>query len=284
MSPKPPASAEPLSPTADYSDFVEPAPAGSLPEITDFEFAISVLDDIDYISQLSAIRALLKRQTEHDNLLEKELKDIEEFARRLTGIASERAIDEWGEHFYTSIYQGAAHSMAAVGMLAPLIEAIFCRTFVGLRRILETKTVPLGCHPRWTWSTEQQWDCHYVYNKNGRREKNLVEGILQLAEAVGLCTYLPTDLKPTLEALFEYRNKMFHLGFEWPASVRRSFHTRMQAWPPDWFSIATSGEKPWIFYLTDTYITHCLTTIDNVLTGVGTFARQQLPATEFPSV
>jgi hypothetical protein len=256
---------------------IEPAPSGSFSEITNFDFAIySVIDDLDYMAQLSAVRALLERHKQHDENLEHRMKDIAELAKRTSGLANERVIDDWGEHFYMSIFQDAAHSMAAVGMLAPLTEAIFSRSFAGLRRLLENDTHGLSLHPRWQWSTEQQWDCHYVYVKNGRREKRLVEGILQLSDAIGLSPYLPPTLQPTLQALFEYRNKMFHHGFEWPTSVRRDFNNRKTIWPKDWFSAASSDNEPWIFYLTAMFITHCLNTIDDIVSGIGAFARTKL--------
>jgi len=167
--------------------------------------------------------------------------------------------------------------MAAVGMLAPLTEAIFFRSFAGLRLRLHTEqTLVLRPHPRWEWSTEHQWDCHYFHAQNGRPKKELVKGILELADAIGLSPYLPTTLQLTLQALFEYRNKMFHHGFEWPTSVRKAFNNRRTIWPEDWFSVASSGHEPWIFYLTDTFITHCLTTIDDTVSGIGTFARIEL--------
>jgi len=166
--------------------------------------------------------------------------------------------------------------MAAVGMPAPLIESIFYQSFDGLRhKFLEPNKIPLSPHRRWQWSAAAQWDCHFVWGEKGSR-KDLVEGILQLAEAVGLSPHLPADLKPTLQALFEYRNKMFHNGFEWPPVQRERFQRRLQAanWPSDWFSKATTGNSPWIFYVTDAFIQHCFTTIDSVLNGVGVFARK----------
>ena len=85
----------------------------------------------------------------------------------------------------------------------------------------------------------------------------------------GLTAHLPADLKPTLQALFEYRNNMFHFCFEWPTNERERFQKRTADWPSDWFSMATIDHKPWIFYLTDAFIDHCLTIIDSVLGGVG---------------
>ncbi len=165
--------------------------------------------------------------------------------------------------------------MAAVGMLAPLFESILCQSFSGIRRSFETNSIPFSSHLRWKLITKKQWDCHFVFTQSGGKEKNLVKGVLQLADATGLTVHLPNDFGPTLQALFEYRNKMFHFGFEWPTVERERFQKRTADWPSDWFRMATSDHKPWIFYLTDTFIHHCLTIIDNVLSGVGVFARDK---------
>ena len=249
-----------------------------LDSITDREYALFiVLAGIDYEAQLSAVHAILQRQKETEQSLRDKIEEIEAFAKRASGLLNQQAVDELVEHLHASVYQDAAHSMAAVGMLAPLFESILSQSFSGIRRILEANMLPFSFHPRWQWgSTEQQWDCHFVFTQNGRQKRrDLVKGVLQLAEAVGLSAHLPGDLTPTAQALFEYRNKMFHLGFEWPPVERERFQRRIANWPSDWFATADSDHKPWIFYLTDTFIRHCLTTVNSVLGGVGAFARNK---------
>ena len=247
--------------------------------ISDEDIALfSVLpEEMDYVAQLSAIRNLLHRHRQADRLLEDQIKEIDEFAKRTTGLINQNAVDDWVDHLHASVYQDAAHSMAAVGMLAPFVESILYQSFIGLHRNLSANTVPFSSHPRWQWSTEQQWDCHFVYAKNGQRSKNFVEGVLQLAEAVGLTAHLPSDLRPILEALFKYRNNMFHEGFEWSKDERQKFgkYIKDKNWPSDWFTVATSGSEPWVFYMTDTFIDHCLVTINQVLRGIGAFARER---------
>ncbi|HME23700.1 MAG TPA: hypothetical protein VKI44_20635 [Acetobacteraceae bacterium] len=239
-----------------------------------------VLEDVDYEAQLLAIRDLLQRHKNADRLLKDEIGMIDEFARRTTGIINQHAVDEWVEHMQALVYQDAAHSMAAVGMLAPLMESILCQSFKGIRRILCADVIRCSSHPRWQWSAEQQWDCHVFYTKKGRPQINLIEGTSQLAEAVGLSAHLPADFKPTLQALFEYRNKMFHGGFEWANDERQKFHNRIKDWPPEWFKMATHDSRPWIFYMTDAFIAHCLATINTILCGVGAFARDRLPVAQ----
>ncbi len=260
-------------------DIIEEAsPDDLLSDFTDYDYALyRVLDGgVDYIAQIAAVRDLLHRQKEADQLLQDEMTKISEFVKKTTGIINEmRAIDEWGEHFHASVYQGAAHSMAAVGMLAPLIELMFGQSFAGIRRLFEKSRVAISSsHPRWGQQSTKKWDCHFFWD--GKKwNKGLAKGILELAEAVGLSAHMPNDLEPALQAIFEYRNKMFHCGFEWPPVERERFEQKRANWPSDWFSMATSGEEPWIYYLTDTFIEHCLDIIHSVLSGIGAFARIQ---------
>jgi hypothetical protein len=54
---------------------------------------------------------------------------------------------------------------------------------------------------------------------------------------------------------------MFHQGFEWSESERAKFAKATAAWPAEWFSQATSGGEPWVFYLTDVFVDHVLATV-----------------------
>ena len=207
--------------------------------------------------------------------LSTEIKEIERDAPTLVGISRNCAVDEWVDCLYSSVYQDAAHSMAAVGMLAPFIESLFYQGFQGIRQhFIQIKVTPLNNHERWQKSIDDSWDCHYVWKK-GKKQKSIVEGVVQLANTIGLSTYLPDDLSFTLQALFEYRNKMFHCGFEWPIIERRKFDKRIidARWPDDWFSKATSDKEPWAFYITDTFVAHCLETMDKVIEAFGILAR-----------
>jgi hypothetical protein len=248
-----------------------------LSDFTDYDHALyRVLLDrgVDYIAQISAIRDLLHRHKQAHESLHDEMTKITEFIKK-TG--STRAIDEYGEHFFAQVYQDAAHSMAAVGMLAPLIESMFGQSFAGIRQLFETSTIAINSsHPRWGQPSKKKWDCRLFWDgKTWTKNKGLAKGILQLAETVGLSAHMPNDLEPVLQALFEYRNKMFHCGFEWPTVERKRFEEKRANWPSEWFSKATLGKEPWIFYLTEAFTEHCLDIIDGVLSGIGGFARMR---------
>ena len=246
-------------------------------ELSDDDAACLALPDLDYDSQLIAIRGLLNRQARADEKLTAEIKEIEARAARMSGLRNQWAVDEWVDHIHHSVYQDAAHSIAAVGMIAPFVESVFYQAFQNIGGEMTKDTSPPSNHARWQRPAEDQWDCRFVW-VGGRRKKDLVRGIMQLIDAIGMKAYMPDDLELTLLALFAYRNKMFHCGFEWPLEERRRFNQRLNesGWPPDWFSKATSGGEPWIFYMSSVFVEHCLVRTDQIITGIGGFCNNRL--------
>ncbi len=235
-----------------------------------------VLPDLDYDAQLVAIQQLIRQHERVNAELAQEIDEIKAFAERSTGLRNEHAVNELIDRFHHSVYQDAAHSMAAVGMLAPLIESVFHQAFCGIRKQFFASTGSVSSHPRWAQPAEDQWDCHFVW-KNGRRRKSLVDGIVQLAEAIDLTPHLPRGYGLKLQALFEYRNKMFHHGFEWPLDERKRFAKRIDesGWPADWFARATSGDEPWVFYMTAPFIGRCVELVEGVIEGIGAYCNQR---------
>jgi len=244
-------------------------------EARDYLYCLEIHFDID--AQLAAVRELLRQHRAAKEAFSKEIDNLEQHARRLSGALSDFATDEWVDRLHHSVYQEAAHSMAAVGMLAPLVETIFHQCFLSIGKRFFPTASPVREHARWQTAHVIQWDCHYVLD--GQQVKNdLVRGILQLADAVGLASRLPADLKQVLSLLFAYRNKMFHHGFEWPVEERHRFEKRIsqEGWSLDWLSKATTGGEPWIFYFSENFIEHGLSAIDDVLAGIGAFIRDEL--------
>jgi hypothetical protein len=221
-----------------------------LPEMNDRDMACVILPDLDYEAQLVAIADLLRRHKEEDEHTAAQIKEVEEFARRTSGLRNEHAIDDWIELLHGSTYQGAAHSMAAIGMIAPLIESLFYQAFQGIRTVYyEVNVIPSGSPRGAMDDVDKFWDCHFIYNpKHKRYKKELVLGIVDLAETVGLKNHIPEDLLLILPALYRYRNKMFHFGFEWPARECNSFGKEIakEGWQ-QWFSSATRDDVPFIF-------------------------------------
>ena len=241
------------------------------------DYVYCLIEDLDIDAQLAAIHGLLQRNREAKQAHSVEIQKAEEHAKTLTGIWNDYAVDEHISLLHASVFQDAAHSMAAVGMLAPFLETVFSQCFLGIGSIWRKGPVPSLAHVRWQSLHSTQWDCHNFIEK-GRVRTDLVKGILQLADAIGLQRRFPPDIEKTLSALFGYRNKMFHFGLEWPTDERLAFQKRIQVdqWPTTWFSKATSGGSPWIFYMTHEFIEHCLSTAERVLTAFGEFVRDEI--------
>jgi hypothetical protein len=244
-------------------------------EARDFLYCLKLDFDID--AQLAAIRALLRQHLGASRTFDEEIARLEEHARRVTGVENEWAAEEWSDRVHHSAYLGAAHSMATVGMLAPLLETLFHESFKRIGAQFFLTSLPATGHLRWAASGRNLWDCHFYYN-GAKWKKDFSIGVMQLAEATRLSDKLPSTLEQTLSVLFSYRNSMFHNGFEWPLDERVKFGKRIrcEGWPNDWFSTATSGDEPWIFYLSEQYIEHCLEMIEQVLDAIGGFIRDDL--------
>ena len=245
----------------------------SRPEIEDNEyryFLYTIGVELDLDAQLHAIHALLAGHRVADLDLTNQIERLADHARKATGFANELAVDQWVDALHTSIYQDAAHSLAAVGMIAPLIESILVQSFAGIRTKLARVVVVQP--PRSQGSEQEIWNCRRHVATNGRWGTDVVKGTLQLVESIGLTPLFPSSTAQTLAALMAYRNKNFHLGFEWPVVERAAFQKRIEdeGWD-DWFRVSTTDEKPWIFYMTPAFVEHCLDFTGKLLDGLGRF-------------
>ena len=213
--------------------------------VTDRDIALGILA-LDYESQLVAVHSVLQRNREAEAQASARIRKLEAAIRK-HGHPHHWVEHDWVDRMHDQTFLDAAHSMAAVGLIAPVIESLFDRTF------------------RY-FGHENKW-------KQSRRH-DIAKGILKLAEAINLKRHLPDDLDRTLLALFAYRNKMFHCGLEWPEKDRRDFANRIRSngWT-NCFSCAESGGDPWCVYLSKEFVDHCLKTVDSVIDGIGAYAR-----------
>ena len=242
------------------------------PRASNLDLFVGSLTFMDYDSQLIAIRQLLDqhRRTAGHSLAE--LRAIEEIAQKRS---SNRIADEWVDRLHSMVYQDIAHSMAAVGLIVLFLESLFGHVF----RFIEQESNPpdavVGDHERWHKSAKRRWDCYYSW-RNGRWQSGRVQGILQLAHLTDMMRHLPCDLEHVLSALYAYRNKMLHCGFEWPMDERKDFDGQLKEedWPSEWFSQATSGDDPWVFYMTPEFVDHCVLRIDEIADGIGAYWRR----------
>jgi hypothetical protein len=222
--------------------------------------------DLDLDAQLLAIRTLLERNRAADADLTEEIRHLND---RAGATGRESLIDHWLVEIHRSIYQDAAHSLAAVGMLAPLIESILVQSFSGFGKKYGKALIVAA--PRRATPEEKVWDCRWYVNEHGTWAKSIVRGTLQLSTSIGLA--LPDSAATTLSALFAYRNENFHNGLEWPIENRTAFASDVKAkgWG-DWFRQAESDGKPWIIYMSPAFVDHCLAFTEELLDALGTFA------------
>ncbi len=249
-------------------------------ELTDADYGHMLLGDIDLDAQFVAIRGVLARNKAAEASLEAEILEIVEMARKAEGRSTRRLDDLRSERLQESVYQDAAHSMAACGMLAPLLEAVFARMFQAIGRETGWPTASDVRQKRVRGEGSGFWNPQIYYDDKAERKDNLILGTVQLAKETGLFGELPDDFALVIKALFSYRNRMFHNGFEWPVEQRESFDRMIggDKMPADWFSRSTSGEKTWIIYIAEPLTRRCLALFDEVLEAGGRLARRQSAA------
>lgn len=258
--------------TEEYLQYLSEYAGFGLEEITDQDIGEGILEP-DFRSQLIAVRVVLQRNREAEEKVSAEIKQLEADIRKRGG--DSWLVDHWVDKLHSSTFLDATHSMAAVALIAPLMESLFGRAFLYLKHTMgESYSLGSG-HER--WQLDDRWDHRYLW-KRGRRSGDIAKGIVQLAEAIDLKQHLPADLARTLSVLFEYRNKMFHCGLEWPSKDRKDFANLIKSngWT-DCFERAESGGDPWIFYMSRKFIEHCVDTVDEVIEGIGARVRRSWP-------
>ena len=230
---------------------------------------------------LSAIKDVIRRNRQADGHLAAQIENLGAEGRSSTGEFSDQLQDRRVNALHHSVFQSAAHSMSAVGMLAPFIESLFVSIFNELRE--NQQEAGQTSDHRTAIMDDCFWDPHFVFHRGSPR-KDIVKGIEQLSVSTGLTKFLPDEYITILSALFAYRNRMFHHGFEWPMQERKKFDEaiRNNNWT-EWFEKSESGGKPWIFYMNDKFIKDCLTTADQVREGVAEFLTQNYQSASLPA-
>ena len=227
---------------------------------------------LDLAAQLRAIKNLIRRNQEAIKELDLEIDSLQKEAQQATyepGSLEETIWEEtiqdgpWINRMHDGDYQSAAHSMAAAAMLAPFVEILFVRIFKHIGD--EYAPQADSNDKRSQASRERFWDPHLVFTRKGQN-KNPPKGIKQLADYTGLAEFLPDDYHKIVEVLFRYRNKMFHLGLEWPDEGERD-----SQWPEAWFTKVDHYSNSPMVIMNDEFIEHCLKTIDGVVAGLCKF-------------
>lgn len=164
--------------------FARDAGAG-VPEMEPVDEILSLLPDFDYPAQLTAIRELLRRQRAADAETTRSIRALE------VGPPSQQAADERVDRLYGSVYQDAAHSVAAVGMLAPLAESFFRHALVVLGERHAQLGLPRPAASR--FAKPGAWDP----KRNDSR--GFVAAVREICDGAGITRYLPPETYRHLE-------------------------------------------------------------------------------------
>ena len=201
-----------------------------------------VISGANFHEQIRAVRKFLSLQEGTAAALREDLDRAEEIVRLSEGDLHDWLIEDLIERWQSSVYDDATRSMAAAVMLAPLVESLF-------HRLARSVGAP--------------W-----------RSRRIPREIMKIVTYCGLHN-TPADLRLVLSALFEYRNRMFHWGVEWPFDERGRFERlrRDSGWPESWFDQAIDGEAPWTFYLTEEFVTRCLDLVEQLVQSVGEYVQ-----------
>ena len=211
---------------------------------TQVQFGPDLGFDFDYVAQLDAIYDLHVRfknrrydlRTQRGSVAESE-------AHRHSGIITLES-EYMREVVKASEYEDVALSLAVTGVIAPFIESVF-------KAYCRKRGRPLP---------------HSDLGKEIMKFVNNTDN--------GIKRYMPKDLCTTLDALFIYRNKALHYGFEWPPGQRRKFSTNVSNWPSGWFRKITSGDDTRMFYMSPEFADICVDTAAAVLTGISRYERE----------
>jgi hypothetical protein len=240
--------------------------------LSEEDASVGLIISIDVDSQLSAIYHVFSMIEKSKNEHQKTISNLEKATKNSdSSDGPYTVVDQLVDEYHFSVYFDAANSMSTVGMIAPTLESILYETFSNIGnefgdRVLSTHSLRLG-------SKKEKWDCHEYFFEKERCKKDINKGILQLINDTGMQEYLPNDFLKMVEAVFTYRNKMFHNGFEWPEAERSNFSKRIQEshWPDEWFSCSRSNSQPWIYYMSNMFQTRCMEMIHLLVKAIGRF-------------
>ncbi|WP_108610455.1 hypothetical protein [Aminobacter sp. MSH1] len=242
----------------------------------DRDYLFRLVNTIDWDAQLGAIGVVLGRNQKALQAVSANIDDLRQEAETYRGPHHQQIVDEHVDAMFRSSYSEAANSMAAIGMIVPMLESIYSQSFHSLGEMYATKGMEPHPHQRWVraGTDPQRWNCQVYFAQGGEVRQDIISGIRQISAATDLVKFLPTDTADWIDAMLTYRNKMFHGGFEWSLAQRDQFEKQIaeRQWER-FFKSATTGDKPWIFYIRDEVIAEMPKRMEALLDGMGRFAK-----------
>jgi hypothetical protein len=248
--------------------------------LDDQDYLYTLLYTIDWRSQLDAIRLMIARNRNTGEAFSKAIDVDEAQVETYDGPYQVHRMNHNTDLKHESVYRDAAESMAAIGMVAPLIESTLGQALSALGEMYDRKGMSPGDHTRWKRSVgnASRWNCQFYFNSKKQASNNIILGLPQLAEACGLDKFLAKDFMAWFEAMFVYRNYMFHGGFEWTIERRGLFKKAIEEknWG-QWFVCSYTNDRPWIYYIRDDAIVAMPTMVQDMLNSLGRFTKSLPP-------
>lgn len=186
------------------------------------------------------------------------LKNAKEFQTNFgSQLSSNRRMteDECGDIFYTSVFVDASCSHIIASSLTAFFESLFFHEFFNLKDQYDLRA-PLNNSSRWMLEEKYFWNPKKVAKTNGKleRKESFIDGVRQLFEALEIPFLIPDVNWIKITILFHYRNYISHNGFEWRKEKINEFKNLIKNLNGmGYFSKATTGEDPWVFYLTEDF-------------------------------
>lgn len=258
-------------------------PEGVL-KMSDWDSAALVLGDIDYDSHLEAFHEIIQMMRNSRLESEGKIAKIEGGLERGDfGAKWELAESDLIHRYHKSVYRDATHSMTLISLVVPTVERIFRTAFENIRERYwpddagDVRKMDCGKDP---------WDMRFYDKGKGGYGRNTCKGIWQLSHGTGLVEYLPEHAFKYLNALYEYRNNMFHNGLEWPEQDARRFCKKLQdvavchidqwgQWPAAWFQVSKQGGAPWTVSVSEEFARECLAMVQGCVEGIGKYCNDR---------
>lgn len=233
--------------------------------------SVSLIELMDIDSQKNAIYKTFSIIDKAKSEIDESIANLENAAKKSSGEQNPLIVDKLVDTYHLSVFYDAANSMSTIGMISPTFESIIYEIFLNIGKNFGEEILKKDTQ-RNINEKKFIWDCHYVI-KDSKKYKDIVKGIKQLLYVTKLDSYFPNDFIDVIDAMFTYRNKMFHNGFEWPIAEREKFKKKIisKNWPDDWFFCSTSNDEPWIFYMSTKFQKRCISLLDEIINGVGQY-------------
>lgn len=246
-------------------------------DLDEGDYLYKLLDVIDFEPQLQAIMVALHRNKAAGAKYSEGIKESEQWLRKNSGPHHDHYVDQHVDLLHMGVFYDAATSMAAIGMVAPMLESIFSEVFFSLGDRYGQHPSLRPDHHRWARAdaagSNNHWDCQKHFNNENKEKSDIISGIMQLSKACGLSKFISSENQNFIRAMFYYRNYMFHNGFEWPLDKREEFNVLLSDHKLDkYFSNSITDGKPWIFYIDDNTIENIPNTMKEITGSLAKFA------------